>query len=314
MPTAGCRAFDYRPAPNQVGPRPTPLGEGETHVQQITGGAGNCTGALAIPSGATAVAMNVTAVGATAQTNLRLFSADLSEVPLLSSLNVSAGQPPIPNQVDVQLSPGGAIKIFNFKGNVSVIGDIVGYYTDADIEELRRRLPTVTERFEDDAEELEESPNEVLTLDATAPVGGTVMVQYTANALMNTATGVVVCGVFVDGTVPTDFTDPVPGASVTGAPGSTLKATTLTGSRTFPVNPGTTTFVLACAEAATQANVQGRNLVATVIPGPPSDSGITDSFVGRSADGAPQTCQQTLVAANNERTRVRRRPVGRQER
>ncbi|MEM9514600.1 MAG: hypothetical protein AAGA42_07040 [Actinomycetota bacterium] len=157
VPTPGCRAFDYRPAPDQVGPRPTPLGAGETHTQQITGDVGNCTGPLAIPADAKAVAMNVTAVGATAQTNLRLYPADLTEVPLLSNLNVSAGQAPAPNKVDVRLSPGGAIKIFNFKGSVSVVGDIVGYYTSDSLSEIDDRLTA-----------LEAPTSEVLTIPSAA--------------------------------------------------------------------------------------------------------------------------------------------------
>ncbi|MEO1057932.1 MAG: hypothetical protein AAFY28_13555 [Actinomycetota bacterium] len=138
--TAGCRAFDYRPGDNQVGPRSTPLGEGETYTQQITGNVGECTGPLAIPDDAVSVVVNITAVGATAQTNLRMFPANLTEVPLLSNLNVAPGAPPTPNQVDVQLSPSGAIKIFNFKGNVSVLGDIVGYFTKASLTEIDQRL------------------------------------------------------------------------------------------------------------------------------------------------------------------------------
>lgn len=140
VPTAGCRAFDLRPAPNQVGPRPTPLGAGEVYTQQITGNVGNCTGPLAIPADAVAVAMNVTAVNPTAQTNLRLFPANLADVPLLSNLNVSAGQAPFPNKVDVTLSPGGAIKIFNQNGSVSLLGDIVGYYIKSSLVEIDSRL------------------------------------------------------------------------------------------------------------------------------------------------------------------------------
>lgn len=138
--TAGCRAFDYRPAPDQVGDRPTPLGAGEIHTQQITGGVGACVGALAVPTDAVAVAMNVTVVNPTAQSNLRLYTADLSEVPLLSNLNFSAGQAPFPNKVDVALSPGGAVKIFNQYGSVSVVGDVVGYYTKASLTDLDARL------------------------------------------------------------------------------------------------------------------------------------------------------------------------------
>jgi hypothetical protein len=65
VPTSPCRLFDYRAAPDTVGPRSTPLGAREIHVQQVTGSNGDCSGALAIPSDAVAVAMNVTAVNPT---------------------------------------------------------------------------------------------------------------------------------------------------------------------------------------------------------------------------------------------------------
>ncbi len=143
VPTPGCRAFDYRPAPNQVGPRSTPLAAGEVYTQQITGGVGDCTGSLAVPADAVAVAMNVTAVNPTAQTNLRLYPANLTDVPTLSNLNVSAGQAPFPNKVDVALSPGGAINIFNFKGEVFIVGDVVGYYTNSSLTDIDTRLTAV---------------------------------------------------------------------------------------------------------------------------------------------------------------------------
>ncbi len=118
------------------GPRSTPLGPDETYEITIHGDNGECTGPLAIPSDATGVAANVTAVGATTSSNIRLFPANLTEVPLLSNLNVSAGAPPTPNKVDVQLSPDGKIKAYNFRGNVHLIIDIVGYYTASSLNEL----------------------------------------------------------------------------------------------------------------------------------------------------------------------------------
>ncbi len=140
VPTDGCRAFDFRPGVDQVGARSTPLGARETHTQQITGGVGECVGALAIPADAVAVSMNVTAVGPTTQSNLRLFPADVTEVPLLSNLNFSAGQAPFPNKVDVKLSPGGAINIYNQNGSVFVVGDVNGYYTNSSLTELADRV------------------------------------------------------------------------------------------------------------------------------------------------------------------------------
>lgn len=134
-PTAGCRITDTR-GPSNIGPRSTPLGPNETLEVQVHGGNGECTGPLAIPAEATAIAANVTAVGATAASNVRLFPANLTTVPLLSNLNVTAGAPPTPNKVDVQLSPDGKIKVFNFQGSVHILIDIVGWYGPGSLQQL----------------------------------------------------------------------------------------------------------------------------------------------------------------------------------
>ncbi len=217
VPTAGCRAFDLRPAPNQVGSRSTPLGAGEVYTQQITGGVGECTGPLAIPADAVAVAMNVTAVNPTAQTNLRLFPADLADVPLLSNLNVAAGQAPFPNKVDVTLSPGGAIKIFNQNGSVSVLGDVVGYYTKSSLTEIATRLAALeaNDNTQDNAiaaldaaqpfirvSETEATalpagvtPTEIVSVQVTAPVDGHVATIATGFMFESTDTQILDCGV-----------------------------------------------------------------------------------------------------------------------
>lgn len=139
VPITPCRLFDYRPAPDTVGTRTTPLGPGETATQQVTGAVGNCT----IPAGAAAVSMNVTIVSPTAQSNLRLFPADAA-TPLVSNLNWKAGQSPTPNKVDVKLSPAGAVKMTNLKGTVYVVADVVGYYTRSGLDALRTQTVTIS--------------------------------------------------------------------------------------------------------------------------------------------------------------------------
>jgi len=140
VPTAGCRLADTRPAPRTVGPRSTPLGADQTFTVKVHGSNGECTGGLSIPSDAVAVALNVTAVNATASSNIRLFPANLTTVPKLSNLNVTAGAPATPNKVDVKLSPDGRIKVYNFNGSVNVILDVVGYYTNSTLKELSQRV------------------------------------------------------------------------------------------------------------------------------------------------------------------------------
>jgi len=194
VPTTPCRLFDYRPAPDTVGQRSAPLGPGETHVQQVTGSNGDCTGALAIPADAVAVAMNVTAVNPTAQSNLRVFPADVATLPTVSNLNFSAGQQPVPNKVDVKLSPDGKIKLFNFDGTVSVVGDVVGYYTNSTLKELAGGLAAADSRITslEMAQPFTEyneiigdiavtgtsnAPTEVISVAVDAPVAGTVSVH-----------------------------------------------------------------------------------------------------------------------------------------
>ena len=65
---------------------------------------------------------------------------DLATRPTASNLNWAAGQTATPNKVDVQLSPTGAIKIYNRFGSVNVLADVVGYYTRSGIEDLEARL------------------------------------------------------------------------------------------------------------------------------------------------------------------------------
>ncbi len=135
VPTLGCRVTDTRAATN-VGPRTTPLGADDTMTVPIHGDNGECTGSLAIPTDAVGVALNVTAVGATAASNVRVYPAELATPPLLSNLNVFPGAPPTPNKVDVKLSPDGAIKVYNFRGAVQIVIDVVGYYTPDSLREL----------------------------------------------------------------------------------------------------------------------------------------------------------------------------------
>jgi hypothetical protein len=136
VPIAPCRLFDYRPAPDNVGPRVGALGPSETSPQQATGAVGDCN----VPSTATGVSMNVTIVAPTAASYLTIFPANVATPPTASSLNWVAGQSPTPNKVDVKLSPTGAFKLFNRNGNVFVLGDIVGYHTNTGLADLQSQL------------------------------------------------------------------------------------------------------------------------------------------------------------------------------
>ncbi len=127
LPLEPCRIADLRTAPHTVGPRPAPLGADEVYTLDVWGAVGDCD----LPTGTSGLALNVTAVGATEQTNLRLFPADVA-VPDTANLNPTPGAPPTPNAVDVGLDDSGRFSVFNKFGSVSVIIDVVGVYDDHD--------------------------------------------------------------------------------------------------------------------------------------------------------------------------------------
>jgi hypothetical protein len=136
VPIVPCRLVDTRPAEQfNVGPRDTPLGPADTHVQQVTGANGACT----IPADATGVALNVTAVEPTAASYFTAFPSDAAR-PTVSNLNFLPGSPPTPNKVDVRLSADGQVSFFNLAGEVHLVADVAGYYTAAGLQELSAAL------------------------------------------------------------------------------------------------------------------------------------------------------------------------------
>jgi len=100
-----------------------PLGQGQTIRVQATG-RGNVPG-----SGVSAVVLNVTATEPTANSYLTVFPTG-SAVPNASNLNFVAGAT-IPNRVIVPVGSGGGVSIFNGWGQVHVVVDIGGWFSDA---------------------------------------------------------------------------------------------------------------------------------------------------------------------------------------
>ncbi|MEM9517671.1 MAG: hypothetical protein AAGA42_22685 [Actinomycetota bacterium] len=208
VPVANCRVFDFRAGFEPAGGKKTPLGAGEAYTQQITGAVGDCT----IPSDAVAVAMNVTVANGTAASNLRVFPADVSEVPNASSLNWTAGQSPTPNKVDVKLSPDGKIKLFNQNGTVDVLADIVGFYTSGELAELRAAVETMSgsQPFSVASAPLTlvatdiTNATSVASVQVTAPVAGHVTLTSQARLSNVGASQEVRCsiGTFADAVVP----------------------------------------------------------------------------------------------------------------
>ena len=123
VPITPCRITDTRTA-SQVGPKASPVGPNETYTIAAHGTNGNCT----IPAAATGLSMNVTAVNASANTFLTFWGTGAQ--PTAANLNPRAGGPPTPNSVTTPLSATGSFNVYNKAGNVGIIIDIVGYYTD----------------------------------------------------------------------------------------------------------------------------------------------------------------------------------------
>jgi hypothetical protein len=284
VPTAGCRVTDTR-ATSTVGPRNTPLGADQSFTVAIHGSNGECTGALAIPTDAVAVALNVTAVNATASSNIRIFPANLTTVPLLSNLNVSAGAPPTPNKVDVELSPDGNIKVYNFNGSVNIVIDIVGYYTNSTLKELAARVaaseakiavleasePFAVSNYTGPSVGLTLIPTSVVDVMVTAPVDGQVTVNYSTYVNISIAAAEVRCAPFRSTEMPdaeilnTDHGVGWWKTSVTNVGGQG----SVSGTARFDIAAGTTvTYSLACDERNGQGSVRGRTMTAIFTPTP----------------------------------------------
>jgi uncharacterized protein YvpB len=106
-----------------TGGRVAPLGQDQTLTLQVTGRGG-------VPaSGVSAVVLNVTATDPSSNSYLTVFPAG-GGVPVASNLNFVAGET-VPNRVVVPVGSNGAVNIFNGFGQVNVVADVGGWFTDA---------------------------------------------------------------------------------------------------------------------------------------------------------------------------------------
>jgi hypothetical protein len=275
VPTAGCRVTDTR-ATSTVGPRNVPLGANQTFPVTIHGSNGECTGALTIPADAVGVALNVTAVNATASSNIRIFPADLTTVPLLSNLNVSAGAPPTPNKVDVKLSPDGKIKVYNFNGNVNIVIDIVGYYTNStlkelqsQIDDLKKALPFAVTVFEGSEINLTTEPAGYVTVTVSARVAGQVTLNSTAIVTMTTNDEDVICALAEATNIPS--LDTFRESAQWFQNDAVSDGGSVSGTRTFDIAADATVdYVLACRGSRITPDsggvIRARNITAVFTP------------------------------------------------
>ena len=119
VPLAPERVLDTRDATGDVD---APVGAGETVSTTVAGVGG-------VPADAAAVAINVTAANATAMSHLRVWPSG-SPTPLASTINFQPGVN-IANMVITEVGDDGKVDIFNFRGSVDVIFDVVGYFESA---------------------------------------------------------------------------------------------------------------------------------------------------------------------------------------
>jgi hypothetical protein len=88
------------------------------------------TGKGGVPAtGVEAVALNLTETNATAGSYITAYPTGTTR-PLASNVNMVAGQT-VPNRVIVKLGTGGKITLYNAYGNVDLIADVNGWFTDA---------------------------------------------------------------------------------------------------------------------------------------------------------------------------------------
>ena len=204
---------------------------------------------------------------------LRVFPADVATVPTVSNLNFSAGQKPVPNKVDVKLSSDGKIKLFNAAGSVSVVGDVVGYYTTSSLTELTAEIkalkdaqPFAATKYEEDQVQLTDTPIGTVFVSVTAPVAGQVTLNSTVNVEMGTPGGDLICAIVPSSTIPANLA--VESMQVFEN-GDSSNEGSLSGTRTFDIAVGATVeYTLACEDYGDDGSAHKRNLTAIFTPAP----------------------------------------------
>jgi hypothetical protein len=165
-PLAPSRITDTRAGSGKPNAGST-LGAGSQLDIQVTGAGG-------VPAtGAAAVVMNVTVTNTTASSALIVWPTGTSR-PLASNLNWTAGKT-VPNRVVVPIGTGGKVSVFNYVGNVDVVVDVNGYFTDASAS--GSSFVTLTPARITDTRAGSGFPNAGSTLNATTPLVVTVAGQ-----------------------------------------------------------------------------------------------------------------------------------------
>ncbi|MDW3213749.1 MAG: hypothetical protein R8G01_07130 [Ilumatobacteraceae bacterium] len=265
VPITPCRVMDTRTEFN-VGPKTSPVGPGEVYtVNTTTGNTGDCSG---IPTTATGVSLNVTALDATLPTFLTVWATGEPQ-PDASSLNPVPGAPPTPNAVTTGISAG-QFDLYNLQGNVQVIADINGYYTDHDHDDryyTKNQVDQISIRpfaVESDPSTIRveaglfDDPDLANTLTVTAPGPGQLLVTVSGNYSAIMSGGLhpdVECSLSDDGVFDASYRSQYEVWNDDGATGSDRSETDLSIVRVVEVDAaGDLTFELLCRERSS-ANV-----------------------------------------------------------
>lgn len=269
VPVTPCRLFDLRPGDENVGPRSTPLRADETYEQQVAGSNGDCE----LPNDISGVALNVTIVRPTAASNLTIYPSDVSR-PTASNLNWVAGQAATPNKVDVKVSAGGAIDLYNRFGDVFVLADVTGYYTTDGLDRIEQRLSALESGAtmvggSGDVAPFAELPVdgalvEAASVEVELPGPGTIAVTSSAAVSDRSPGAKIFCSI----SDALEVQAPSQGWESAGDDGSIGH---LAGTRIFDVERGSQTFRLMCQSATGSidpalGNVSGAILTYVFVP------------------------------------------------
>jgi uncharacterized protein (DUF1501 family) len=124
------RLFDTR---NGIGGRIGALGQGETWTFTVAG-------KLGVPADAVAVAINLTAVDATQPTYISAWPGGQAQ-PTTSNVNLVPGMA-VPNLATIRLGAAGDMHLFNARGTVHLIADVVGFFRNGASVGLDALFPT----------------------------------------------------------------------------------------------------------------------------------------------------------------------------
>lgn len=268
VPIAPCRLVDTRPAPDRVGPFGA-FGPAQTATVTAHGTNGNCT----IPADAVGLSLNVTAVGATANTFLTFWGDGAR--PVAANLNPRAGGPVAANAVNTPLSGSGTFQVFNKAGIVDIVVDVNGYYSRdslqaivGDIAALRAAQPFAVTTGAADLVALTTDPTAYLTLTVDAPVAGHVTLVSTAAVVQSQDGNDVYCVIAEADDLPAAVSSlSVVGVQYFERASFSGDAGSISGTRTFPIDAGESVeFVLACNGLPSGGLLVGRNMTAIFTP------------------------------------------------